>query len=229
MLRVEFRTAPTGTMERLEGRIDSVQSIELDNAFYVEDGKWIESLTVSTSGPCDIEQVVESISGATYFFSREIPTGPTELRVTRITLLANESFPFILGLILRAEAIPNRIILKQQTFEAVLTARTWEQFRNLADDIKEALGTFELLSVNQIETLGEPLDSGRLTEVLVTKLPSEQLETLETAYTMGYFEVPREASATDVADELGVAQSTMSERLRTAEQNLLEIIYGPRS
>ena len=33
---------------------------------------------------------------------------------------------------------------------------------------------------------------------------------------------------TDLAEELGIAQSTVNERLRTAERNLLELIYGPR-
>ncbi|WP_188979857.1 helix-turn-helix domain-containing protein [Halocalculus aciditolerans] len=216
-------------MAGLASQIASVQSIELDNAFYVEDGKWIESLTISATDPFDIEEAIGGISGATHFFSREVPSGPTNIHVRRVTLLANESYPFILGLVLRAEAIPNRIVWTKDIFEVVLTTRTWEEFRGLADEIKEALGMFDLLSVNQIESPGEPLDSGRLTEVMVTKLANEQLETLETAYTMGYFEVPREASATDVADELGVAQSTMSERLRTAERNLLEIIYGPQS
>nr|WP_232686288.1 helix-turn-helix domain-containing protein [Halobacterium zhouii] len=200
----------------------------MDNAFYVEDGKWIESLTVSTTEPFDAEEVVFGISGTTYFYGQTVPTGSSDRYAVRMMVLTNESYPFILGLILRAEAIPNRIVLTQGVFEIVLTTRTWDGFRDLADEIEASLGRFDLASVNKIASPGEPLDSGRLTEVLVTKLPDAQLQTLEIAYTMGYFEVPREVSATDVADELGVAQSTMSERLRTAEQNLLEIVYGPR-
>lgn len=64
--------------------------------------------------------------------------------------------------------------------------------------------------------------------MMVTKLSDDQLAILETAYNMGYFDVPREASATDIATELNIAQSTMSERLRVVEQNLFELIYGPR-
>ncbi|KDS91899.1 bacterio-opsin activator [Halorubrum saccharovorum] len=215
-------------MAKLHQQIAGVRSIELDNTFYVEDGTWIESLTVTANEPFDIEDAIENISGVSLFYTSEIPTGSTEAHIQRITVLANESYPFILGLILRQEAIPNRIVLQNGKFEVVTTTRDWDQFRAMADEIQETLGEFELLSVSQDEEPGEPLDSGRLTEVLVSKLTDEQLEILEAAYNHGYFDVPRETSETDLAAELDLAQSTVNERLRTAERSLLELIYGAR-
>lgn len=215
-------------MEKLDVRLPDVRSIELDNAFYVEDGTWIESLTVSMVGEFECDEVVEAIPGVSLLSSREIPTGPTGVTVQRLTIIANESYPFILGLVLRQEAIPNRLVLQGGKVDAIVTAQAWEKFRELADEIQETLGSFDLRSVTQIENPGEPLDSGRLSEVLITKLEPEQLAVLETAYSMGYFEVPREASASAVAEELGIAQSTFSERLRTAERNLFDLIYGAR-
>ena len=41
------------------------------------------------------------------------------------------------------------------------------------------------------------------------------------AYEMGYYEVPREVSTADVAAELGVDASTVTEHLQRAEHNLL--------
>ncbi|EMA72661.1 helix-turn-helix domain-containing protein [Halorubrum distributum] len=215
-------------MAKLHQQIADVRSIELDNTFYVEDGTWIESLTVTADEPFDIEEAIKNISGVSLFYTSEIPTGSTETHIQRITVLANESYPFILGLILRQEAIPNRIVLQNGKFEVVTTTRDWDQFRAMADEIQETLGEFELLSVSQDEEPGEPLDSGRLTEVLVSKLTDEQLEILEAAYNHGYFDVPRETSETDLAAELDLAQSTVNERLRTAERSLLELIYGAR-
>lgn len=228
ILRVEFTTVPTGVMAKLYRELDDVRSIELDNAFYVEDGTWIESLTVASNAEFDPETVLEAIPGTSLFYSSEIPTASAELEIRRLTVLANESYPFILGLVLRQEAIPNRIVLQNDVFEVVATTRDWDHFRSLADEIQETLGEFELLSVTQNEEPGEPLDSGRLTEVLVSKLTDDQLMVLETAYNHGYFDVPREISETDLANELGVTQSTINERLRTAERTLLELIYGPR-
>lgn len=228
ILRVEFTTVPTGVMANLYRELTEARSIELDNAFYVEDGTWIESLTVTSNADFDPETVIEGLSGVSLFYSSEIPTASDDLEIRRLTILANESYPFILSLVLRQEAIPNRIVLQNDDFEVVVTTRDWDQFRSVADEVQETLGGFELLSVTQNEDPGEPLDSGRLTEVLVSKLTDEQLAVLETAYEHGYFDIPRESSATELADELEIAQSTVSERLRTAERTLLELIYGPR-
>jgi predicted DNA binding protein len=218
---------PTGIMAELAERLSAVRSIELDNAFYVEDGAWIESLTIVSQAPFDPEAIVDDISGVSMYYTSEIPTESSDIEIHRITVLANESYPYILGLVLRQEAIPNRIVLQNGDFEVVATTRDWDQFRSLADEIQDTLGTFELLSVTRNEEPGEPLDSGRLTEVLVSKLTDDQLAILEAAYTSGYFAVPREISETELAEELDVAQSTVSERLRTAQRALLELIYGP--
>lgn len=215
-------------MGKLDARMEDVRSIELDNAFYVEDGTWIESLTISATEDFDPEALVDGISGVDLVYARDVPTGPTGVTVRRLMLVANESYPFVLGIVLRREAIPNRLVLQGETMDLVVTVRDWEQFRELADDVQDSLGQFELESMNQIENPGEPLDGGRLSEVLITKLADEQLTVLETAYNMGYFDVPREATAQDVADRLDISQSTFSERLRTAERNIFDLIYGSR-
>lgn len=226
ILRIEFQTRPAGTIEQLSGYISGPNSIELDNAFYVEDGKWIELLTISSETTVDFETVLEEITGVVLMHNREIPSGPSPNNIYRLMLLALEPYPFILSVVLRHEAIPNRIMLKNNRFHVVVSVRDWEQFQSLADEIREKMGAFELISVNQIERPGEPLDTGRLSEILTTKLTDNQIETLETAYNMGYYEVPRNATATDISERLDIAQSTFSERLRRAENNLFELIFG---
>ncbi len=183
-------------------------------------------MTLTANAPVDIPTVVDSLSGVELFYRTSIPSGPTNTSVKRLVIVANESYPFILGLILRQQAIPNRIVLRRDRFHVVATVRDWEQFKGVADEVERALGEFQLDSVNTIENVGEPLDSGRLSATLITKLSDTQLQTLETAYNMGYFDVPRRSSATDVADRLDISQSSFSERLRTAERNLLELLFG---
>lgn len=53
-------------------------------------------------------------------------------------------------------------------------------------------------------------------------LTDNQREALRTAYELGYFEIPRRASLEDVAGELGVSASSVSERLRRAQTHLIE-------
>jgi predicted DNA binding protein len=91
--------------------------------------------------------------------------------------------------------------------------------------IQKRFGTFELRSVNQVETTGEALGSGQIGRVLRNELSGDQLTVLRTAHRMGYFDVPRGASADDIAAELDIAQSTLSERLRLAEKQLFDLVF----
>lgn len=53
-------------------------------------------------------------------------------------------------------------------------------------------------------------------------LTDEQQTTLTTAYEQGYYETPREATADDLADEIGISHQAISERLRRGHSNLVE-------
>lgn len=52
-------------------------------------------------------------------------------------------------------------------------------------------------------------------------LTDRQREVVTTAYYLGYYEVPRTVSAAEVAAELGLEPSTVSEHLQRAERNFL--------
>jgi hypothetical protein len=62
------------------------------------------------------------------------------------------------------------------------------------------------------------VDRGRLTD--------RQREVLTTAYRMGYFEYPREANASEVADALDISLATFTEHLAAAQGKLLEDVLG---
>lgn len=53
-------------------------------------------------------------------------------------------------------------------------------------------------------------------------LTPPQAEALRVAHEAGYFSVPREATASEVADELGISKSAFLERLRRGQSALLE-------
>jgi len=59
------------------------------------------------------------------------------------------------------------------------------------------------------------------------ELTDRQQEALRIAYERGYFEIPRKASLEDVAEELDVAASSVSERLRRAQTQLIEETMAP--
>jgi len=225
MLRVKFRTVAAGVVHEIERQLPAVRTIEFENAFYADEGDWIESLFVTASAPFDPDAVVSDLSRAELLHTRQVSGRGSELTTYRLTVVAHEPYPFLLGVILQAEAIPNRLVLRRQQFEGVVTVREWEQFRTLADRIEERFGRFDLEGVNQVDTMGEPLGSGQLARILTTELSEKQLTVIETAHQMGYFEVPRETSADEIAAELDIAQSTLSERLRHAEKRLFDLVF----
>jgi hypothetical protein len=53
-------------------------------------------------------------------------------------------------------------------------------------------------------------------------LTDRQHEALRIAYELGYFDIPRQASLEDVAAELNISPSSVSERLRRAQTQLIE-------
>lgn len=58
-------------------------------------------------------------------------------------------------------------------------------------------------------------------------LTERQREAIQTAYEMGFYDVPREATTEDVATELDVNAATLSEHLQRAERNLLSQQLSP--
>jgi hypothetical protein len=94
------------------------------------------------------------------------------------------------------------------------------------DEIKKLLhytnkwgdNSFEILGLTSIDTKGG--------ESLLSKLTTRQRQTLLTAYTLGYYDVPRRISSDDLARHLDVDKSTTVEHLRKAERKLIGSIVA---
>lgn len=71
------------------------------------------------------------------------------------------------------------------------------------------------LVVDQIYALDESQNRGQY------GLTEEQHDALVAAFDMGYYEVPRGITATDLAAELGISHQALSERLRRGHKNLV--------
>ncbi len=63
-------------------------------------------------------------------------------------------------------------------------------------------------------------------ESLLDSLTTRQRHVVRTAFRMGYFDVPRRISIADIAAELELDSSTVSEHLQRAERNLLTQMLG---
>ena len=83
---------------------------------------------------------------------------------------------------------------------------------------KDAGLSMEIRSIYQLEDGRE----GRF------GLTDEQQDTLSAAYDHGYYEIPRDLTLEDLAEELGVSHQALSERLRRGHRNVVKntVILG---
>ncbi|NLV14160.1 helix-turn-helix domain-containing protein [Haloarcula argentinensis] len=107
-------------------------------------------------------------------------------------------------------------IIKQIT----VTADGWEQMGWFAD--RTAFTEFSSFWQQNAEFSLERLTRDAEPKPPGNGLTDRQLEALRTAYEMGHFEIPRRASLDAVAKELDISASSLSERLRRAQTQLIQ-------
>lgn len=116
----------------------------------------------------------------------------------------------------------HRYVARRGTLELVFHAADYEELQAVIAELRERFPDADVKRLVRSPT-GEAerdavfVDRGRLTD--------RQREVLRTAYEMGYFERPRRANATDVADALGINQSTFSEHMVAAQTKLLGDVF----
>lgn len=112
----------------------------------------------------------------------------------------------------------HRYAVEDGALTVVFHAEGFEQLQAVMGELREQY------SVDVQRLLQPPLSGNPEERVFVNrgKLTDRQLEVLLTAYQQGYFERPKSANATEIADELGVSRSTFTEHLAAAQRKLFE-------
>jgi len=104
------------------------------------------------------------------------------------------------------------------TLFVTVLARDLDGIRDIVAAVRE---THDGVQIGKL-VRAPPDGEGALWVTDPDELTARQREVLETAYEMGYFEYPRDASAEAVAAELDVATPTFTEHLAAAQRKLLE-------
>lgn len=98
--------------------------------------------------------------------------------------------------------------------------------RTVVEAFSENHPESELRSQRECERSSPVVTEREFRETLFEVLTERQAEILETAHARGYFDWPRESSATDCAEILDVSQPTFTQHLRTSERKLVDIVFG---
>ncbi|SDJ61200.1 HTH DNA binding domain [Halovenus aranensis] len=112
----------------------------------------------------------------------------------------------------------HRYVAEDGTLTLVFHAPEFETLQGIMDTFRE-----EYPPVDVQRLLQPPLEGSPEDRVFVNRgrLTNRQREVLRVAFEMGYFRRPKGANATEIADALGIAQSTFTEHLVAAQRKLL--------
>jgi hypothetical protein len=122
----------------------------------------------------------------------------------------------------RFECPIHRYLAAEGELTLVFHAETFDQLQSVMGELRDRFPSADVQQLLQPPLSGSPDDRRFVNR---GKLTDRQLEVLRTAYREGYFERPRGANATELAEELGISQSTFTEHLVAAQQKLFADVF----
>lgn len=112
-----------------------------------------------------------------------------------------------------------RYVADNGTLTLVFHAAGYDELQSVVGHLRERFSGMDIKRFIRSPADGQSHD---MVSVDRDRLTSRQIETLQTAFEMGYFERPRTANATEVAAELGINISTFTEHLAAAQHKIFE-------
>lgn len=222
MLRLEFSLPPAGVVGSVLDAAPEVESVEVDNALPMGDGRAMQFLSVSgRSAVTDASSIASSIDGEVLYTGSAVDDSPT-----RYLLVVVDFALSVLSSLVGEGVVPHRLVARRGHTEAVVTVKDWTYLRELASTVEAEYGSFDLGRTTELDRPGYPLGRDKFEYSLRNHLTGDQIDVLRTAYEMGHFAVPQQATSTEVASALDISRSTLSERLRRAQNNLLWALFG---
>ena len=158
----------------------------------------------------NIEGVHQALEGDATTANIEVLTGFDGERLYRMEWVDRiDALVYVLveedGTILSASAENGRWVLRLLFADRNSLGRTYDHCRDVGLD----------LSIKRVFDLDEG-KQGRF------GLTEKQQDVLEVAFERGYYSIPRDAAAQDLAEEMDTSHQALSERLRRAHETLVE-------
>jgi len=111
----------------------------------------------------------------------------------------------------------DRYFAQSGALQLVFHAREFEELQEIVGELRERFPEVDIQRFVRAPTEAASRDAVFVDRSTLTE---RQLEVLQTAYEMGYFERPRGANASEVAETLDVSPSTITEHLLAAQRKI---------
>lgn len=112
----------------------------------------------------------------------------------------------------------DRFVATATHLRVVFHAADFETLQRVIAELRERFPGVDIQRLIRAPTEGAPRDSVFVDR---SRLTDRQLEVLRTAFDAGYFDRPRRANATELADELDISPSTFTEHIHAAQRKLV--------
>lgn len=173
------------------------------------DGTVVQYFTVDGA---DTDTVVASVTSADHVRScTPVGEGDTDLYEIRLA----ES---IVVELLDAGVETREIRVDERGATIVATSPPDTDVRNVLQQVRSVYSGVELVAKRTLDAPDSEEEAPRLRGVSMT---DRQLDAIDAAFEAGYFEWPRESTAEEVAEDLGISAATLHYHLRRAEQALV--------
>ncbi|MBX0325508.1 helix-turn-helix domain-containing protein [Halomicroarcula sp. F13] len=192
--------------------------VTLEHMVNRSDDRLLEYFTVEGTAPDRVLSMVEetAVIDEARLISRGVDGGLFEFVV---------SGPCVTTTLADTGAIARSVLADEGIGEIVADVPAHVDVRRVAEQFGDQYPESTLTACrNSNEPVPVRTESG-VHATMADQLTDKQQEVLRTAYLSGYFSWPRRSSAEECADALGIAQSTFSQHIRTAEEKVIGRLF----
>lgn len=188
---------------------------KLERSIPIDEGKFMHYHTITGAKPADVLELAaeaDHVEDATAVAKRDdgfvlqsvTPEAPAETA-------------------LQAGATYQSAVAKDGRGRLVVEAPQSADIREIVAQLEEGFSTVDLRSKRERERSIHTADEFR--DVVDAQLTEKQRTTIESAYFSGYYDWPREITAEELADSMGVSSSTLHQHLRNGTRHLLSAFF----
>lgn len=215
VLRLEFRTSDARAfLPALTDRLDC--TVELESTVVVSDAELLCYLSIEGARPPAIADVVAAVDGIA-----EPRVVETREDGCRLSVVVSGGSP-VRALTRRGATIAEATAADGR-LRVVAEVPAGTDVGPIADGLRASFPDARLVGRQVVDA--PPTTGSQLRETVTERFTDRQRTALEAAYESGYFDWPRDSTAEEVADAMGVSSPTFHNHLRKAQRELLEAVF----